>query len=210
MTPANLPIALSHWEAITQRALAEMRLASLQALWAPRLRKIGQAIFNQLAKDSATRQVEAVEQQHILPGQPDITARFDRLDTTPQGKVVVDYKTGGIPSWTDLRQGWEPQLLLEGALLAAQGQKVSDLEFWQLKVKAGGLDVHSYADKFDDLPEQLTLAQKKLNDIKAQFASPNAQYPAVPAGPSTLKLEAPCKTCPYQGVCRLHEWYGEA
>lgn len=207
VTPYTLDAALTHWQTLSRHALQHMPLATLRALWGPRLVKIGEAVFSQIAEDSPHRQVQYVEKTHIMAGPPDMTARLDRLDNTPQGAVVIDYKTGSIPSWNQLRQGWDPQLMLEGALLVQAGTPVADLEFWALKVKSGGLEVHRYGETHKDLPEQLSQARLKLEDIKAQFTATKASYPATPAGASTLKLDAPCKNCPYQGLCRLHEWY---
>ena len=72
-----------------------------------------------------------------------LTARIDRIDCCPGGGIIiVDYKTGGLPSSKQVESGLSPQLLLE-ALIAGEGgvkgivsKKVEKLEYIRL---SGGL-----------------------------------------------------------------------
>lgn len=50
-----------------------------------------------------------------------LTARADRIDLGPGGGAVVDYKTGGLATPSQVRTGLNPQLSLEAAILAAGG-----------------------------------------------------------------------------------------
>ena len=73
----------------------------------------------------------------------DLTARIDRIDFYPSGGIIIiDYKTGGLPSSKQVESGLSPQLLLE-ALIAEEGgiknmvsKKVEKLEYLRL---SGGL-----------------------------------------------------------------------
>lgn len=50
-----------------------------------------------------------------------LTARADRIDVTPAGLVITDYKTGQAPADTKVLTGQAPQLPLEAAIAIAGG-----------------------------------------------------------------------------------------
>jgi ATP-dependent helicase/nuclease subunit B len=67
-----------------------------------------------------------------------ITAKADRIDRLADGGfLLVDYKTGAVPSAKQVQAGFAPQLPLEGAILRAGGFKgvsgsAAALEYWRL------------------------------------------------------------------------------
>lgn len=52
-----------------------------------------------------------------------LTGRADRIDLTPDGAVVIDYKTGQPPSSPQVESGLAPQLPLEAAMVTLGGFK---------------------------------------------------------------------------------------
>ena len=51
-----------------------------------------------------------------------IMAIADRIDISPEGKAtVMDYKTGKVPSTSDVASGLSPQLLIEKWILEGGG-----------------------------------------------------------------------------------------
>lgn len=50
-----------------------------------------------------------------------LTARADRIDATPDGLVITDYKTGRVPSDQNVTAGLAPQLPLEAAIAISGG-----------------------------------------------------------------------------------------
>jgi ATP-dependent helicase/nuclease subunit B len=71
-----------------------------------------------------------------------LTAKADRIDRLPDGRLaIIDYKTGTLPTASDIALGFSPQLPLEAAIAAAGGFRgvpaaaVGQLAFWRL---AGG------------------------------------------------------------------------
>ncbi len=50
-----------------------------------------------------------------------LTARADRIDATPDGLVITDYKTGQVPSDQNVTAGLAPQLPLEAAIAISGG-----------------------------------------------------------------------------------------
>jgi ATP-dependent helicase/nuclease subunit B len=67
-----------------------------------------------------------------------ITAKADRIDRLADGGfLLVDYKTGAVPSAKQVQAGFAPQLPLEGAILRGGGFKgvsgsAAALEYWRL------------------------------------------------------------------------------
>lgn len=55
------------------------------------------------------------------PVQFTLTAKSDRIDKSREGYVIVDYKTGRVPSEPAVDAGFSPQLTLTGAILAGGG-----------------------------------------------------------------------------------------
>ena len=116
------------------------------ALWTPRLRKAAawfasteralrdNGRFPAAIEDKAEYSFEVGDIQYTL------RCRADRIDVTSDKKlVVVDYKSGVMPSNTDVHKGEKPQLALEGALIqkgafgqVPTGLDVEALEYWQV------------------------------------------------------------------------------
>ena len=67
-----------------------------------------------------------------------IHGRADRIDRLPGGELaIVDYKTGKLPSWSMVKQGFSLQLGLIGMIAAAGGFKgvsgePAEFEYWSL------------------------------------------------------------------------------
>ncbi len=69
----------------------------------------------------------------------ELEARADRIDRLKDGRlVIIDYKTGKIYSEAEIKQGFKPQMPLEG-VIANDGafddlkqSNVADLQFWQI------------------------------------------------------------------------------
>ena len=51
-----------------------------------------------------------------------VTAKADRIDMLPDGSLgIVDYKTGTVPTYSQVEVGFSPQLPLEAAIAQAGG-----------------------------------------------------------------------------------------
>jgi ATP-dependent helicase/nuclease subunit B len=131
------------------RALAELMLDAdwghhplMRALWAPRvLRAVDWVATETAAWGAQGWRPLAAEAQglYTLGNGITLTGRADRVDVNEAGELaIVDYKTGGVPSYAQLEGGFALQL----GLLAwmAEGGKirdvpagtVRDLRYWKL------------------------------------------------------------------------------
>ena len=119
------------------------------------------------------------------PGGPfTLTAKADRIDRLAAGGfLLVDYKTGSLPSKKEISAGFAPQLPLEGAILrdgrfASANGTPAALEYWRL---TGGVPVGERRPVGDDDPNKLI--QSVLDRVRAlidRFDDTETPYLAEP------------------------------
>lgn len=126
----------------------------------------------------------------------------DRIDTLGVGcHQLIDYKTGMLPTETDIRLGFAPQLALEGLILQQGGFKdLTAVEiqavYWELK---GGLD----AGQIKPLKEYATLLEEAatgLRDLLSYFHHDAAIYLSCPWGEEKVRFHD------YRHLARVDEW----
>jgi ATP-dependent helicase/nuclease subunit B len=99
----------------------------LRAVWWPRFQRVARWL---VAEERARREAVPVRSLVELGGRLDLpgtgfrlTGRADRIDLTPTGAVLIDYKTGQPPSSKQVESGLAPQLPLEAAMVSLGGFK---------------------------------------------------------------------------------------
>ncbi len=120
-----------------------------------------------------------------FPGGPfEVTATADRIDRMRSGGfLLIDYKTGAVPTRRALQAGFAPQLPLEAAILrdGSFGQvsgTPARLEYWKL---GGRLPAGQRCPIDDGDPAVLIeRALAKLRALVARFDDPATPYLAVP------------------------------
>jgi ATP-dependent helicase/nuclease subunit B len=119
----------------------------LRALWGPRARRAiawaGEQILAAEA-DGWHQMVAETGGAWLLPNGITLTGRADRIDRDASGRLaIIDYKTGGVPSQTAVRQGLANQLGLlmamatHGLLRGVAAGDAAALAYWKL---SGGDD----------------------------------------------------------------------
>ncbi len=160
------------------------------AFWWPRFTRIA----NWLATEEATHRAQIIEcfaelkgsfTLHGLPGGSfELTAMADRIDHLVSGKfLLIDYKTGSLPTQRTIDAGYAPQLPLEALILrdgnfGAVTGTPARLEYWKLggRTPAGKRWLIDGGD-----PEALIeRALGKLRDLVDRFDDPATPYLAVP------------------------------
>jgi ATP-dependent helicase/nuclease subunit B len=91
------------------------------AFWLPRFRRFAEwfADTEPGRRNGGTRVVPEVSGQLVIgsAGGPfTLSARADRIDVTPDGILITDYKTGSVPNDKAIGAGMKPQLPLEAAV----------------------------------------------------------------------------------------------
>ncbi|MBS3961867.1 MAG: double-strand break repair protein AddB [Sandarakinorhabdus sp.] len=131
-------------ESMSLDALVDEELArlgdrpELVTLWRPRVLRMVDFVLEQLNED-ADWIPEGIECAGTLDCQGvTLKGRADRIDRSPSGLRIVDYKTGSLPSVQDVRGLWQTQLALlakmaqAGAFRGVQPADVVALDYLRL------------------------------------------------------------------------------
>jgi ATP-dependent helicase/nuclease subunit B len=135
----------------------------------------------------------------------ELRARADRIDLLSSGEaVMIDYKSGTLPSADQVKIGLSPQLTLEAAILARGGfERLGPMKAKEaLYIKLGGVDggkERAAAGKtaVADLVEDHFAALKVLLD---QFADPATPYLSRPMPQYASRFGD------YDHLARVKEW----
>jgi len=182
---------------------------SARLFWWPRFQRLAHWF---IAHEKATRvpgtqtftEVKGKLTFTTLQGPFECTAKADRIDLLPDGRVrILDYKTGVPPTEQDVVMGFSPQLPLEGAIAMAQGFEginaptIESLQFWWLRgdlqggmVKTLSGDPHDHSAK----------ALEGLKRMVLLFEEETIPYSARPLLGKGLKYND------YEQLARLQEW----
>jgi ATP-dependent helicase/nuclease subunit B len=130
----------------------------------------------------------ALRREEWLPGLT-LKGRIDRLDRSPEGHGIVDYKTGGVPDADDVAQGEAVQLPFYAMLTE---QAVAQVEYVALDPQKG-------------VAARATLAGAELSALRdANAARLRTLYEELAAGRPLPAWgdSRTCRWCDMAGVCR--------
>jgi ATP-dependent helicase/nuclease subunit B len=137
----------------------------------------------------------------------ELTAKADRLDRQRDGGLVlIDYKTGLVPSAKDVELGFSPQLSLEAAIAAAGGftgvaaAPVAALEYWRLSGGDPAGEIVAPAKDEASLRVLIAAAWQGLADLVARFDDAETPYRAQP------RPEKAPRYSDYAHLARVKEW----
>ncbi len=216
-SPAPLPAdalarLLAHGREVFARVLDR---PGVWAFWWPRFERIARwfvAVENDRRAGGAMAAAitEAHTEAHgeitipISGGAFTLTATADRIDRDRSGALVlVDYKTGTVPSEREIAAGFAPQLPLEALIAEAGGFKdlgpgvVARLEHWKL---GGGDPAGKIIPVKADPAGLIAAARQGLENLVAAFADPNTAYEARP------RPEQAPRFSDYEHLARVKEW----
>ncbi|WCL54184.1 double-strand break repair protein AddB [Gimibacter soli] len=177
------------------------------AFWWPRFERIARWFVENEAVRAETHETLAVEvwAERPLPGR-DFTlfAKADRIDRKREdgSLVIIDYKTGNVPTAKRIEAGFAPQLPLEGWLAEAGGFKdvplgqVGDLVFWHI---SGGDPIQEEKSPVKDVRGTIDAAAEGLMRLVDAFANPDTAYLSNPRAHEHGYGD-------YDHLARLKEW----
>jgi len=190
--PRALPEdSLAQLLAIGQRHFADvLSRPGAWAFWWPRFERIARWLVNEERAHRAgtVESLGELEGRLTLPGFPagsfQLTATADRIDRLASGEfLVIDYKTGSVPTKAAISAGFAPQLPLEAAILrdgsfGGLSGTPAALEYWRL----GGRAPAGQRWVVDDGNPVALIerALKKLTALIEKFDHPATPYLASP------------------------------
>lgn len=191
------------------------RAPQVRALWWPRFLGVAEwFVARHLQRRGAVAVLKAEVRGTFdldLPGGGKfrLRARADRVEVRHDGGLaIIDYKTGTVPSATEVRSGVRPQLLVEAMIAQAGGfdgvpaGRPAEVLYWGLKggeAAAAGLE-RNPATATHTLPDILTGAREGLAKLLAHFDDPASAYVAVPRPEIAPTYNA------YEHLARVAEW----
>lgn len=207
----NQDRALVHLRRIGEEAFNRIGNDAVRKAWWPRFTVMSKAFIDWLVENPARNIVACEVEGEIELNGIRLFAIADRLDKAEGGLCIIDYKTGTLPTATNIRLGYEPQLPVEG-LIAAKGgfghaEPLECMELWQVGGKPGApLEISTPTDTKTSTEDILTDTQQGVERLTAAFVDENSKYCAVPGGSNALKPEGHCRLCDFAGICRMQEW----
>ncbi len=179
----------------------------VDALWWPRFQQIAKWIIKQKWQKNCISEIVGMWEFATHNGTFSLKAKADRIDIENDTLTIIDYKTGNIPSNTDIKLGIANQLLLT-AVIAANGgfgkqlHKTNiNLEYWQLiGGHKGGKIIDIAKATNTDIKKLVEQAECKLQQLIAEFNDPGTGYPAIPDIRNQPKYDD------YRHLSRIDEW----
>ncbi len=179
------------------------------AFWWPRFERIAKWIIDQEYGQHSRRVNTHTEVSGVLllsgsKRQFKLTARADRIDILADGGyAVIDYKTGTLPTKSDVNKGLSPQLpleammVMEGAFPDIKPNYIKELSYWKL---SGG-DPPGYIRAAGNPPSELIKkAMPGLIALLDYYEQPDTPYLARP----DVAIAPPYSD--YDHLERVQEW----
>jgi ATP-dependent helicase/nuclease subunit B len=211
--PAPAPLPDDSYErllALGRQAFgAALDRPGVWAFWWPRFERVARWFLAVEATRRATLIASASETNGSLcidgpAGRFELTAKADRIDRCRDGTLVlIDYKTGPLPTSPEVAAGFAPQLPLEALIAEAGGfvdmpkATVATLEYWRLK----GADPAGERRVVGDDPRPLIdAARAGLQALITAFDRPETPYEARPRPDKAPRFSD------YEHLARVKEW----
>lgn len=203
VTTATIKDAEAHMATLIPIALAPLPPKEF-TMWQPRLWLIMEAWLTHLAATPQERHIAALEQEgKAALNNITFFTRADRVDTVGNAHVVIDYKTGKVPTFAEILKGEKPQMALEAWVHSKGGfgdnAKLADAEIHAMASSGTPFDVTEILPKWEGELPFITAVDNALTDVVEAYNKPSVTFTAVPS-------KAACMYCDYAGICRKTEW----
>ncbi|MBW8723748.1 MAG: double-strand break repair protein AddB, partial [Inquilinus limosus] len=184
----------------------------IRTFWWPRFARIAAwFVETETRLRAAGRRAILTEQKGLVtldaPAGPfALSGIADRIDRGPEGLVVVDYKTGVVPSNPQILAGHQPQLPLEAMMIrdggfpgVPPGVPVAGLEHWRLSGAAIAGEIKPVKPAEGDFAALAEQALAGLHGLVARFDLPETPYLSQPRGVAPRFSD-------YAHLARVKEW----
>jgi ATP-dependent helicase/nuclease subunit B len=164
-----------------------LAMPEVARLWWPRFERMARELIHierDLRENLARLHVEEKGKIKLGAGgiEHQLRARADRIDVLKDGSLrIIDYKTGAVPSWKQVKSGFNPQLTLEAAIADRDGfaafanSKVSDLAYILVGGGEKAADI-SFASAEFETGEMGETHLESLSQLLSKYQLPETAY----------------------------------
>lgn len=191
--------------------LNKLKIADeVKAYWLPRFNQVAEIFIEKEVKhreNAAVVDIEIKGELQLANGFK-ITGKADRIDKLNSGGyAIIDYKSGFIPSNSEVKDGLSPQLPLEAVILQEGGFpnieecKVENLIYW--KVSGGGqepVEVREISPRNISVEQLINDAAEGVKELSNYFSKEDSRYISYPR--SDVKVTY----SDYEHLSRVKEW----
>jgi ATP-dependent helicase/nuclease subunit B len=204
LTKLNLPLKkdkkdeyIQRFNLIIESVLSQINSNIIDLSWRNKLNKISEEFLEISLKNNSS---EIFTEQEYKYG--NLKAIYDRVEFTPDGANIIDYKTGTPPTKKDMISFKDPQLLVESYILEKNNKPVNSLNYWQIKgYGAKPIDIQNVSGKDEDFNDIKQSAYETIENLIEHFKIDGTSF--YPQVNGTIKQKkGACQYCPYAGICR--------
>ncbi|WP_339045231.1 PD-(D/E)XK nuclease family protein [Candidatus Mesenet endosymbiont of Agriotes lineatus] len=123
------------YEALFNIAHKYMNFPSIQSIWWPKFQKIAKDFFKLDMERRKNSSIVEVEKAFSWPLSEKITirAKCDRIEHLLDRSIaIIDYKTGSLPTQSDVEMFFSPQLILQAiTAMHSMNKEIKELMYWK-------------------------------------------------------------------------------
>jgi ATP-dependent helicase/nuclease subunit B len=171
----------------------------IRALWWPRFVRIARFVIEQEHERRTAAQLVSAEvkESHVFD-EFTLTGRADRIEEYTDGKIVVDYKTGVLPTNAAMETGLASQLALLGLMIKEKAENIKSLEYWQLQGGADAGKIKSIGS--EESSKSMQAAKEGLMTLIKKYSDPDFPYRCTPFPAYAGRYND------YAHLARVREW----
>jgi ATP-dependent helicase/nuclease subunit B len=162
-------------------------LPMVARIWMPRLERLAAWLieFEQQRHSNNTKVYSEIKGSMQLPIDGEmftITARADRLEVDNGSTTIIDFKTGVLPTKSDIEQGLSVQLLIEGLIARKQGFGIktpTDIKLAYVQLGIGN-KLGRIVELDLDIASALDKLEQDLIALLSKYSKEDSAYPACP------------------------------
>lgn len=186
------------YEMLLNIAYKYMNFSNVSSMWWPKFQKITKNFFKLDTKRRENFNIVEVEKSFSWPLSEKITikAKCDRVEHLLDGGIaIVDYKTGSLPTQSDIEMFFSPQLILQAiTAMSLTNKEVKELMYW----KFDGAQVKIFA--IENHQEIIKLFSNDIKDFLSNFLNENVPFAA------SYGFKRSSKDSHYKHLERTEEW----
>jgi ATP-dependent helicase/nuclease subunit B len=179
----------------------------IKSLWWPRFERIASWIVNREIDNISSNKIFTEIRGKIIIDGFELIAKADRLEIDPSDHIIlIDYKTGTLPTLTSIKKGISSQMILEALIACGKGFTTQNpLTHYEsskiIYIRLTGGEIAGEELIIDkDIAELLEEASVGVSNLIRAFSDSNTAYLPSPLPDRILQFND------YDHLARTKEW----